>query len=126
VGRFSDYNAGDMISAGLTNVGSDDWGNIASTQKTMMTYALCCGLTHTLQSVDSCHRCKLALFWRRDTRAAAESTIEHYYSKWTKMMEEKAAKRRADAEKAAKKLKLDEKQTLAMVEGINAKNKYKR
>ena len=115
-----------MTSAGLTNVGSDDWGNIASTQNTMMTYALCCGLTHTLQSVDNCHRCKLALFWRRDTRKSAESTIEHYYSKWSKMMEEKAAKRRADEAKAAKKQKLEDAQTLRMVEGINAKNKYKR
>ena len=92
-----------VIAAGLTNVGTEDWGRIASAVP-MATYALCCGLSHTRVSVDNCPRCKSALFWRRESKVMADMRTEKYFSQYQKLQDEIAQKYKEREERPSKRL----------------------
>lgn len=74
-----------LVSAGLTNKGSEDYGIIASAKPIIVSFAMCCGNTVKDKNKVFCEVCQKALFWRREPIHTAEHIMEQYITKHMKL-----------------------------------------
>ena len=83
-----------LVSYGITNKYSDDYGSLATAKLEEVAFALCCeGRAHYDVSEDNCERCGLALFWQRKEKSLASFAAYRHKEKYRRAKEEVERKR---------------------------------